>query len=311
MGLLTDNLPDRLITKLLDRSLDRRSHKSLREWFKHFDSATNGLDCSIDRAVLAGRTSQCMGYAFAAGYQSAIQALFGDEARKLCSLCVSEQHGNHPRAIASTLTQHQQHWRLNGSKTFITGGQEAELLYIACNTGQAENNRPVLKMLKLPTNLPGIQIVNAAALPFIPEISHGAAYFKDVQVESTHILSGDGYQHYIKPFRTFEDIHVFAAVLGFLLGQALESNWQSTHAEVILALILALRSVSQMPIDDASTHVVLAGCRTQMKAMITQIEPEFKALNPEQYLIWERDKALLGIARKAHVKRTEKAWKQF
>lgn len=308
MGYLADKQADRLASKLFDRTLLRPSHKSLIHWFEQFKSTTADLDSSLDRAVLGGRTSTCMAYAFAAGYQSAIHALFNIADMELSSLCVSEAQGNHPRTIASTLSQYQGHWCLNGSKTFITGGQEARHLYVVCNTGQTENDRPVLKMLTLPANLPGIEITDATVLPFVPEVSHGAAHFNEVQVDQTQILPGDGYQDYVKPFRTLEDIHVFAAILGFLLGQALESKWPTSRIESIFALTITLRSISQMPVSKATTHIALAGCRSQMDSLIEQVEQDFKQFSPNQYANWQRDKALLTIASKAHVKRTEKAW---
>ena len=34
------------------------------------------------------------------------------------------------------------------------------------------------------------------------------------------LLPGDGYDIYLKPFRTIEDIHVHAALIGYLVGVA-------------------------------------------------------------------------------------------
>ena len=62
-------------------------------------------------------------------------------------------------------------------------------------------------------------------LPFVPEISHGTVAFSDVPVDSGSILPGDGYSEYIKPFRTIEDLHVFAAILGFIFRIACLFRW--------------------------------------------------------------------------------------
>jgi len=304
-----------LIRSLLGRPATRPGHSSMADWFAYFCTNTADIHLCIDQAIVGGRISNNMSFAFAAGYQSAIQSLFKPETRQLASLCVSEKHegkhGNHPRLIQSSLTQQNDQRSLNGSKSFITGACEAEFLYIACSTGSNKDHRPNIKMLALPANQPGIQISETAKLSFVPEVSHGEACFSDVIIANQQILPGDGYLDYIKPFRTIEDIHVFAAVLGFLLGQAMDSNWQHSSIERILSLLVTLRTIGHMPGNQASTHLVLAGCRSQMESLIAETDDEFKQLSPESYADWQRDKALLSIASKAHQARTQKAWMQF
>ena len=302
---------ENFVKELLSHTKRENHYSSMSEWFSHFNEYKNHLSSPLDQAILGGRLSNNMGFAFSAGYQSAIQSLFAPKHQKLASLCISEPQGNHPRAIQSTLIKHGQNWHLNGSKSFITGATEAEILYVAVTTGLNTDNRPIIKMLALPANQPGIHISNMPPLPFIPEISHGTATFTQVRLDSEQILDGDGYSKFVKPFRTYEDIHVLAAVIGYRIGEAIDSNWTYDCIEEHLSLLASLRSLRPNEFSQTSSHLILAGCRSQLKKLIQQTDEQFELNNAEGYKNWKRDKALLDIASKAHKLRTNRAWDFF
>src|SRR5262245_296711 len=82
-------------------------------WWPRFLEARrvwrNPMDCSI----AAGFGADRVGWAFASGYQSALHALFpGAPEDRICALCVTEEDGNAPKAIKTTLAG----GRLNGAK---------------------------------------------------------------------------------------------------------------------------------------------------------------------------------------------------
>jgi len=293
---------------LLSHSMSRNSFDSMPDWFECFIKETKYIPSTLEQAALGGRLSNNMSFAFAAGYQSAIQSLFKPDYRQLSSLCISEHEGNHPRAIKCSLTQHGQNRHLNGSKSFITGANEAEFLYVAATTGFNINNRPNIKMLSFQANLEGIKIRKMKPLPFVPEISHGTATFKQVTLKSQQILEGDGYTNFVKPFRTHEDIHVLAAIIGFRIGEAIDSNWSHDSVEAHLSLLASLLPLEPNNFNQASTHLILAGCRSQLKVLIQQTDDQFKQNNIKGFEEWRRDKALLEIASKAHKIRTNRAW---
>ena len=52
------------------------------------------------------------------------------------------------------------------------------------------------------------------------QLGHLFVSLSDVAITAHEILPGDGYDRYLKPFRTVEDIHVHAALLGHAIGAA-------------------------------------------------------------------------------------------
>ena len=305
---------------LLSNTKNRLHYTSISEWHQNFLKITEQIPSTLEQAALGGRFSTNMSFAFSAGYQSAIQCLFKPDTRTLASLCITEKEGNHPRNIKSILAERKQSWQLNGSKSFITGANDAAQLYIAVTEPpvfeahtkeHAIETRPNIKMLSVPANLSGIKVEPMPPLPFVPDISHGTATFEHVNIQAAQILAGDGYTQYVKPFRTHEDIHVLAAILGFRIGEALNSNWSQKSIEAHLMLLSSLLSLNTDNFNNPTTHLVFSGCRTQFNALVQQTDEEFKQNNPEGFRDWKIDKALLDIASKAHKVRTQRAWENF
>jgi acyl-CoA dehydrogenase len=286
----------------------RQESADLKHWHAEFKNCTLDVSDSIQRAILGGRHSLCVGFAFASGYQSAIEQLFGLRSGELASFCVSEAKGNHPKAIESALTKSDEQLTLSGHKTFVSGGCDAQRLFIACKDARSTNEKPYLKVISLSSENSGIEINPMPELPFVPQVTHGQVKMESVALNDSDILPGDGYINYIKPFRTCEDIHVSAAVCGYLLAEAVEGKWPSILIEQYLSLILAFTAIAEMDLARSTTHLSLAGLRTQMEQIIDQSDQYFQNSSPFRYQDWQRDRALLNIAQKAHEKRTDKAW---
>lgn len=300
-----------VLTKVISPKMERTEPENMRQWFDGLKRLTSDLPSSLDRAILGGRTSTNVGYAFAAGYQSAIERLFGLSEPLLASVCITEEAGNHPRSIQTSLIEQDGHYVLNGAKTFVSGGCDAGFLFVACKVGESDDGRPNLKMVGILAELPGIAIKALPALPFIPEVSHGAVTFADVRIEKRQLLSGDGYESYIKPFRIVEDLHVFAAIASFRLGEAIHSHWKTESIEQHLSFLLTLKSLAEFAMDDPVMHLAFAGCRNAFGELIKSTDTEFAEKSPKAYENWVRDKGLLGIAQKAHDIRTQRAWQSL
>lgn len=302
-------MSQQLIERVLCPTLSRYSPSSMQQWQALFIRQSADLANSVERAIIGGRCSRNLAFAFAAGYQSALEAMFGlGAAAPLSSLCVSEAKGNHPRMIETRLSPLGKDYELTGSKSFVSGGTEAEQLYIACHTGSQENGLPALKLVCIPAASDGVLIEANPALPFMPEVSHGKISLQGVKIRAENLLPGDGYLRYIKPFRTYEDLHVLSAVLGFRLGEACEAAWPTDVIEQHLSLCLATRSLAEQALDTPESHLMLAGLRSQIHQLIAQSDALFESHNPAGFALWQRDKPILKMAAKAHQTRTQKAW---
>ena len=98
-----------------------------RWWPAHLLGAARWRN-TLDRAIAGGFEGDRVGWAFAAGYQAALHALFPDiPGDRICALCVTEAEGNAPRAIKTSLRASGSGWRLEGAKRWTTLGPSGAL----------------------------------------------------------------------------------------------------------------------------------------------------------------------------------------
>jgi hypothetical protein len=255
-------------------------------------------------AFLADR----VGYAFVAGYLSAIRRLAPTiPADQWGVLCVTEQGGNHPRAIQTTLTpQADGSYRLKGAKAFVTLAHEAQVLLIAASSGQNAAGHNQLQIVQLPRSTANLHIEVLPALPFVPEISHGTVTLADVRVTPDQILAGDGYSEYVKRFRTLEDIYVFTGLVAHLYCVACRSAWSTALREQMLSILTQLNLLSQQSPDSIETHILLGGVMQQFQQVLGLLDwSKVESATRER---WQRDQALLKVAQDARVRRLQAAW---
>lgn len=258
----------------------------------------------IDRAISGGGGADRIGYAFVAGYAAALHALLPSlGVRTLASLAATEEQGAHPKAIQTTLTSE---LKLRGKKAWVT--LAGERLLVLARAGEASDGRAVLRLVQIDRARKGVRVVPLPQTPFVPEVSHAEVYFEDVVVKDGEILPGDGWNDWVKPFRTVEDIHVYAAVLAHLFAQATRFGWPRELRERIAATLLSLRSLAAEPPSAVHVHVALAGCFTHARQIVTDMDPLWASAPADVRERWERDRALLNVASKAREARRLKAW---
>ncbi|MFN7145045.1 MAG: acyl-CoA dehydrogenase family protein, partial [Myxococcota bacterium] len=186
-------------------------------------AAAAGWDTPVDRALIGGGSADRLGYAFAAGYTSALERLVPGLVGAAC-LCVTEEGGAHPRAIRARLTPLDAGWRLDGKKRWATLAGEGDTLLVAASTGH-EGDHNVLRLARVPADAPGVTLTALPPTPFTPEIPHYEVTLDGVVLPHDALLPGDGWTAYVKPFRTVEDAHVCAAATAYLLGVARTHAW--------------------------------------------------------------------------------------
>ncbi|WP_437615711.1 acyl-CoA dehydrogenase family protein [Sorangium sp. So ce834] len=258
---------------------------------------------TVGDAARGGAGADRLAVAFAAGYQAALRALVPG----LCtvgSFLVTEEGGGHPAAIRTQLSD----GRLVGRKRFATQGIEAETLIVVASSG-AEGGRNRLHAVMIPADRPGVIRTRLPPTPFCPEIDHAEVHL-DVAVRPDEILPGDGYDDYLKLFRTIEDIHVLAATLGFVLHTATRFAWPRGAIERLLAQIAPASALAAAPREPA-VHLALSGWLAGTERLLADLAPEWAQVDPDWRARWERDQPLLSVAHKARVQRTEAAWKRL
>ena len=205
---------------------------TLDRWRSATAAARAAWQAPVDRALIGGACADRLGFAFANGYAEALRALVGDVG--VAALCATEEGGAHPRAIQTRLEAGE----LTGKKKWATGATSAAVLLVVASTGIVDGKNQ-LRVVRVAANAPGVRM-HPTSSPFVPEIPHAEIELDHVRVADSDVLPGDGYEDYLKPFRTVEDIHVHAALAGYAAGVARRRGWHEL-AERWLALALAAR----------------------------------------------------------------------
>lgn len=266
---------------------------------------------SIDRALWAGFEADRLGYAFVGGYQAALARLLGDTSfTTRRSLAATESGGAHPRAVETKLVDENGAHVLRGAKTFATLASAADELLVVASRGAGDDGKNRLVLVRVAATAPGITIVDRALTPFAPEIPHARVTLDGVRIDSDDVLPDDGYDAYLKPFRTIEDMHVLAATLGNIVRTARACAFDTTVTERAIATAAALRAIAARAPSDPVAHVTLAGLFDTTRELVEARAVEWKTKAPADVAErWQRDLPLMMVAETARQARTASAWR--
>jgi hypothetical protein len=270
---------------------------SLESWWLATRDVREAPELTVDRALLRGVLADRLGYAFAAGYQAALQMLAPGEGIR--SLCITEARGNSPKDIDTVFDGE----TVTGKKKWATAGPLASELLVCAKTGVDEQGRNKLVMVRVPAS--SAKLV-ASSAPFVPEIPHAEVELDHVRV--TGVLPGDGYSEYVKPFRTIEDVHVHAALLGYLLGVSRRNGFARDLIEQLLAASLSIRALGSADPKSPATHLALAGAITTASRLVLDVERAWEEVDDEEWQRWQRDRSLLRVAGANRAARRDAAW---
>lgn len=260
----------------------------------------------VDVALAGGFGADRLGFAFLSGYQEALRALVPDlPADELVAVCATEEGGAHPSAIRTVLTEHAEGWSVTGAKSFTTLGVLARRLLVIGSIGQRDG-RNRLRAALVDARVPQVVLTDRPELPFAPEIPHATVTFTGAPAR---LLPGDGYADYLKPFRTLEDAHVLAAVLGWLLRVARESAWPESVVQRLLAGVAVVRGLDLAHPGSPGVHIAFGGAYELFDALLAELEPLWERADPQVRARWERDRPLLATAGRVRAQRLVAAWK--
>ncbi|MGE6791331.1 hypothetical protein SAMN05216206_0735 [Pseudomonas guineae] len=253
----------------------------------------------LQLAVSGGRLAATPGLAFLAGYQGALRALWPAAPWTLGALCVTENRSTRPADMGTRLSA----LTLTGRKDFVTAAQAADWLLVAAR--EEEVGQPLRLALGVVHNgAPGVRIEALPALPLMPDVSHGRLHLHGAHCER---LPGDGWDDYVKPFRTLEDTHVLAALTAWLFGVGQDSAWPQALQLRLLGLLAGCAEVARQCPSKADSHLMLAGLFAQFDSLCGELDSAFAAGDAHWAQLWRRDRGLLSMAGSARGKRLQKA----
>ena len=259
-----------------------------------------GQTTPFELAVLGGRAMATPGLAFLVGYQAALRVLWPSAPASLGALCATERRSVRAAHMQTRLDE----LRLTGSKDFVTAGLEAEWLLVAARS-EGQGEAPRLKLAVVYPGEPGVTLEPLPALPLMPEIGHARLRLRQTSCE---LLAGDGWDAYVKPFRSLEDLYVLAALVAWLYGVGQASGWPQDLQLRLLGLLGGCAEGSRQCADSAACHLLLGGLFAQFQSLREDLD---KALSggPVQWAqLWQRDQGVLALAAAAREKRLQKAW---
>jgi hypothetical protein len=144
--------------------------------------------------------------------------------------------------------------------------------------------------------------------PFVPEIRHAVVRFEGATIADDAVIAGDGWTDLVKPFRTVEDLHVHAALLGHLVGVARRFEWPHARVESLVASIVGVRALALLDPRAPEVHVALAGVLESTRAAIEACAPCWSLVDEATRARWDRDRPLLSVAARARELRLHAAW---
>ncbi|OHC28827.1 MAG: acyl-CoA dehydrogenase [Pseudomonadales bacterium RIFCSPLOWO2_12_59_9] len=282
---------------LLERA-ERLPAQPLEDWFAAVHLRL-GEVAPLHLALLGGRLAATPGLAFLAGYQAALRVLWPSAPAGLGALCVTENKSTRPADMHTRLSG----LALTGRKDFVTAAEAADWLLVAARDEAA--GAPVhLSLAVVYRGAPGVRIEPLPSLPLMPDIGHARLHLEQASCE---LLAGDGWDAYVKPFRSIEDLHVLAAIGAWLYGVGQDSAWPQSLQLRLLALLAGCAELTRQCPNAATSHLLLAALFTQFAALRPEVDAAMAAGPPAWAQLWQRDQNLLNIAASARAKRLEKA----
>lgn len=260
---------------------------------------TLGNVTPFELAVAGGRRMATPGLAFLVGYQAALRMLWPSAPLSLGALCATEQRSLRPADMQTRLRD----LRLSGRKDFVTAGDAADWLLVAARS-EEPGETPRLSLAVVYPGEPGVKVEKLPALPLMPDISHGRLHLDGALCE---LLAGDGWDAYVKPFRSLEDVYVLSAMTAWLYGIGQDSNWPQALQLRLLALLAGCAEASRQAPSNPAGHVLLGGLFAQFESLKTEVDQALLQGDPACAAMWQRDQSVMQLAAGARAKRLAKA----
>lgn len=253
----------------------------------------------FELAVLGGHLASTPGLAFLFGYQAALRALWPSAPLSLGAICATEQRSLRPADLTTRL----HNLRLSGQKDFVTAGHAADWLLVAARS-EAVGEAPRLSLAVVYPGEVGVRLEALPALPLIPDISHSRLHLDNAACD---LLAGDGWDAYVKPFRSLEDLYVLSALVAWLYGVGQQQQWPRSLQLRLLGLLGGCAEATRQCPDAAVSHLLLGGLFAQFDALQDDLGVALASGEAASAQMWQRDRGVLTLAASARQQRLDKA----
>jgi acyl-CoA dehydrogenase len=165
--------------------------------------------------------------------------------------------GSDLAGMATTARRSADGWVLNGSKTFITGGSQADLVVVVARTSKSDNRRAGLSLLVVEEGMPGFGRGRRLKKLGLLAQDTSELFFDDVAVPAANLLGEEG--------RAFD-------YLGGNLAQERLSIAVNSQAQAVAAIAVTVDYVKNRAVFGKSlssfqnTKFSLAECQSHVAA---------------------------------------------
>ena len=301
------------LTFCLTRPTEVPAPDGLQAWCEQWRQLAAERHDPVGLALRGGFAADRVGWAFAAGYQSALRQLIQVNGgtvddHELLAMCATEAGGNRPRDIETRIADDGAGGvTVTGRKTWTTLGSACTgLLVVGRVDGGGETDLPALKIARVGTHTQGVSLVEKPPLEFVPEVPHVAAVFDGAKAEA--LMPGDGYSDFVKPFRTVEDTFIALAVQAWLVREGRARGWPRSFLESLIASLTGLAAVAAQPAGAPATHIALAGALARTNDLYQQADALWAGEQDAAAERWRRDRPLFQVAGKPRALRAQRAW---
>jgi len=194
--------------------------------------------------------------------------------------------GSDLAGIRATATRDGDHYVLNGSKTFITGGLNADLVLVVARTSPAaaENRREGLSILVVKSSSPGFSVGRNLEKLGLKAQDTTELFFREVRVPADNLLGEEGQAfRYLLHNLPQERLTIAVAALG-----------AAAAALTLTVDYVTQRNVFGQPVSSfQNTKFVLADCATRIEAGQALVDRALDAHNAGELTVADAAKAKL------------------
>ncbi|WVM88098.1 hypothetical protein UMZ34_17610 [Halopseudomonas pachastrellae] len=291
----------------LSASVDVPAMETVDDWLANWRQLPLDELSPFALAVMGGCQADRAAWAFSAGYEAALRAMFPQiRGGGLHGFSLSEEGVRSPRDLQTL-------WRTDASGGIQLSGNKGwvpcrsivkPILWFAVPAGQT-----ALSVVRLPATADGVTMSPRNPAAFMPELPAARMQLQDVQLDASAMLPGDGWSDYARPFGALEELYVSAALMGYLLREGRAREWPQALLRQMLAAISLLERIAPEVGSANRGQLLLAGATEWVRALMTQATAEWaKQPNDEAGQRWVRDQTVQRMWAAAGAKRGERAW---
>lgn len=184
--------------------------------------------------------------------------------------------GSDMAGITTHATQTDDHWIINGRKTFITNADVAELVVISAITENFGRSKERLSLLLVPSGTPGFTIGSKYDKLGLRGVSTVEIFFDNCQISRENLLGtrGNGYQ---QALQIIDRGRITIAALSVGIARScLEASLGYARNRTQFGTLLAKFQAIRFKLADMATHLELARLMTFKAAQLLDNNKPFR-----------------------------------